>query len=238
MLGMQVLLFAIPYSEFQYTVSVFYIVGTAFYGMPSILCYIFCAVPFACSFCEDLEFRYLYLASSRVGFREYFFSKILTILFSSCLVMTVSTMIYAGLLSSFLPWVSTQMGGDLTKLDFIKFGNLLQNGNYFFFYFLNGLEMGLLNGILSLLAAFSSVCLPNKLLTLSIPVMGAYFLYTLGIFVGKNNPALNLYYIFSFEYKVFQNDILSFLYSIGVSLSAYIIISSVIFVKLKRRYYD
>ncbi len=236
-LGIQILLCVIPYSGFQYEVSVFYIVNAAFYGLPSILCYIFCAVPFACSFCEDFEFRYHYLMISRGGFREYVFSKIVTVLISSCLVMLGSTVLYAGMLSRFLPWITTSAGGDLTNVDFIKFGYLLQEGKHFTFYFLCGLEMGLLNGILSLLAAFFSICLPNKLLTLSIPVMGAYFIYTFGLMIGNDNPMMNLYCIFGFNYKVFSNDVLSFLYSVGISMVAYAIIGSAIFIKLKRRYY-
>ena len=237
-LGIQVLLFIISYSEFQYTVSVFYIIGTIFYGLPSVLFYIFCALPYACSFCEDIEFRFQYLMVSRGSIREYIFSKIITIVLSSCFVMVISIMLYISTLSFFIPWIDKGMGGDLTNIEFFKFGFLVENGQHIFFYFLYSMEKGLMNGILSLLAAFFSICLPNKLLTLSIPVMGAYFIYTLGVALGNNNPMMNLHYIFSFNYKIFSSDILSFLYSAGISFACYIMISIAIFIKVRRRYYD
>lgn len=235
--GVFLLFYLIGRTEFKYTVSVFFVVNSVFYSLASVFCYILCAFPFACSFCEDFEFRYQYLMVNRGGIYPYVISKIITMMIASCLIMTAGVVIFAVTLSFFIPWLLTGNGGDLTNIEFVKFGYLLENGHHILFYFLYGLENGLQNAILSLLAALFSIRVPNRLLTLSIPVMGAYIIYEAGLTFGKNDPMFNFCTVFTFSYKLFSNDFLSFFYSVLFSVICCLLLGTAITLAVKRRQY-
>ena len=93
----------------------------------------------------------------------------------------------------------------------------------------------LLAGVLALLAAYVSLFISNRLLTLAVPFMGFYFIsyYSRALFGA--NEKLNLTYIFNASYNLWNNDIASFAYAIftGVLLGG--ILGVLMLYRLKRK---
>lgn len=78
----------------------------------ALIAFVFCAVPFAAVFCEDLENRYVYYQLSRVNKKIYVFSKLMVIYLSSVLTMILGTALFVGWCRIQVPWVNAGTGAD------------------------------------------------------------------------------------------------------------------------------
>ena len=90
-------------------------------------------------------------------------------------------------------------------------------------------------GVLALLAAYVSLFISNKLLTLAVPFMSFYLIsYYSGALFGTNEK-INLIYIFNATYNLWDNDIVSFAYAIFVGMLLGGILGVLIMYRLKRK---
>lgn len=205
--------------------TVFFVFERIQYGMPSMIVMLFCAYPYANSFCQDMENRYAYLMVQKGSVFLYTLSRSITIFLTALLTYSIGTMLFVMYLRYRMPWEDA----NFTSISLLQeVGGLryfLTPGRYPVYFFLFTVQKGILAASLSLLAAYVSLYIVNSLLVLSIPVMGYYFLLYLGNSIWGHDSVFNVSIIFDASYNIWENDLASFLWPIllGVIFSGCLI---------------
>lgn len=132
------------------------------------IAYAFCAFAFAPVFCEDLEQRYLRYSIGRGNRKKYVVSKAGVIYLASAAAMILGMGLFGLYVRFRLPWT---VDGVCYLAEGGLYGSLLEKGWYAAYLFLCALQMGMLAGTLSLLAAFVSLFVTNKMIILITPVL-------------------------------------------------------------------
>lgn len=215
--------------------SVVYVVWLIVYGMLFMLSLVFSVFPFVCCFCEDFEQKYGYLQIERGNLRSYTCSKVLTIMLVSVCTMMLGMLLYVSFLHLQLPWFREDEAICQSALTVGGFRWILKKKWYFLYFACFGLQYGILAGILALLAAFVSLFVNNKLLTLSVPFIGFYFISYYSRALFGNVEKINLIYIFNATYNIWNHDIYSFGYAVLVGVIFSVIFERLIHMKLKRK---
>lgn len=216
--------------------SVFDFYTGALYGVPFLLTMAFCACSYADCFCDDLETKYINFMMARGNLKNYTFSKIIVIFLSSVVTMVLGVCIYVLVLHIWLPWNEREGGIYTSLMESGGFRFFLEQECYFSYFLLVGVQMGLLAAVLSLFAAYISLYISNKLLVMSVPLIGYYLLYYYVSAFVEDIPALRVKMIFDATYwNIWENDWLSFLYAVLVSVILGGILSIGIYRKIRRK---
>lgn len=186
-----------------------YFISTELSGI--MLAYIFCAFPYATAFCEDLENQYLRYQLIRGNLKRYILSKVAVIFVSSVVTMVAGTVLFLLLCRTQGAWADWQINDYAIQLAGC-YGRLVKGGHYMLYCILYSAQLGMLAGIFSVLAAFFSLFIPNKVTVLIIPIMVYQIL--LGVTGGKY---LNVYMFRAYN-KLFSHDWQCFLYIFLLSI--------------------
>lgn len=147
---------------------------------------------YGCCFLEDFKHQYIRQELLEGRLYGYVFSKTLFVFFSSMITMGVETGGCAVILGLWREW-----GGDVEtaplNIQYTPYAELFQQGNIAIMFFLLGLQMGILSGILSLFAAWLSLYVENKILAGTSTVLMSMMLQ----FVGAKTEKYNLYQMFN-----------------------------------------
>lgn len=194
-----------------------YLYATEMSGM--MIAYVFCAFPFAASICEDLEYKYVRYQAARGSLKHYVASKVSVIYLTSVAVMVLGSMVFVFLCRTEGTWVGQELD-DVEVLLAGVYGCLIEDGHYAWYCMFYALQLGLLAGIFSVLAAFFSLFITNKMTVFALPVL----IYQ--ILLESSGPGKFTVYAFCSYNKYFARDwqcLLSlFLASIGfVSILAW-----------------
>jgi len=168
-----------------------------------------CAGAFSRSVCEDFEnreFRY-YLA--RGNKLRYITSRSIVIFFGAVVCMIAGTILFVLACRISMPWVDTD-GGDFYSGS--AYFELIRQGHYLLYFILYALHMGLVAGTLSVVSAFTSLFIRNKVMVLAMPTLLYRLLLDFSI-AGKD-----LYMLFPL-YKCITNDALNFLFVFALTAS-------------------
>ena len=84
--------------------TVFFVFDLIQYGMPSMIVMLFCAYPYANSFCQDMENRYAYLMVQKGSVFLYTLSRSITIFLTALLTYSIGTMLFVMYLRYRMPW--------------------------------------------------------------------------------------------------------------------------------------
>ena len=156
-----------------------YIQGSELSGI--MIAYVFCAFPFATVFCEDLDNKYIRYELIRSNLKRYVVTKIAFIYLTAILVMVLGTILF--LLSGRIAggdWVNESVGCMNVLLNG-SYSILLKKEHYFLYCVMYSLQLGLLSGLLSVLA------LPIIIYQILIECSGNT-IYTVFIFRAYNRP--------------------------------------------------
>ncbi len=200
----------------------------AVYFIPFTICLIFCAVPHAQSFCEDIEYGYIRQIALRTSLKYYTASRVALIYLSSIITMILGTLVFVVIVHMKVPWLS--------KDDYINHDILAEfflNTNHYILYF-KSFFWGLLSALLSILAAYVSLFWINRLLVLSLPfiIYCALIYYMRTLF--KNIPQMDIALIFNPSYNVWNNKIISLIWPIWLTATVMIILIICMYQKLRR----
>lgn len=205
-----------------------------FFGMPLTASLMLCSIPYGLSFCDDIEYRYIYAISSRQSTGRFLLRRLLAIFLSSWLVMVIAMMACALILHIWVPWC------DVTDLEYIE--NVAECGGFYdmlmkkegsLFFLVLSMEFAMLPGILSVLAAGISIAVPDRLLTLSIPFLVVYMTLDLSVMKGMNFLNIRLYYdVMSYDT---DKDYLVLCQGILLTAAIFLITYIVSYFLLKRR---
>ncbi len=128
--------------------------------------YVFCALAYAASFCDDLEYKYVRYQTIRGSLKAYVASKVCVIFLSSVVVLVLGSLLFVLLCRIQGPWVGPDMGGIGGTYE-----GLIESGHYIWYCAFYALQLGLLGGILSVLAALFSLYITNKGMVFVLPVL-------------------------------------------------------------------
>lgn len=176
----------------------------------ALITYVFCAVPFAAVFSEDLEHKYMRYEAIRGSLKSYVISKCVVIYLSAVLTMLCGTLIFLLFCRAQIPWVNWE-STDLLAERAGCYGSFIENGHYLTYCMLYALHLGMLAGVLSLMAAFASMFIANRMLVLVLPVLLQMMLYSV-----INGYGVNVFYAYN---KLFENDWFNFFFRFGLSLA-------------------
>lgn len=217
--------------------SVFEIVEMNMYSIEFTLVIAMATVPYAHAFIEDFERKTIYQIVTRTDFRRYIISKTATIFLSAVMTVTASTILYVCLLRvSGHAWMSDCLlqSYEINGIGFpdLELWWLLESHKEMLFYLMAGLQMGLLAGLVTLVASLLSLYIRNRMMIIVFPVICLYmmFRYLSGI-MGYGYGIYQLYsvfqnYSFAGSYFTLRACITTFF--------AYMAVTALIYHKVKR----
>ncbi len=202
-----------------------YIFSTNMSG--AVISFVFCALPYATSFSEDQEYRYVLYSAARGSLKSYVFAKAAVIYLSSVLAMMGGTLLFLLLCRTQVPWMDWEQDSYGVALAG-GYGHLLSEGRPLLYCMVSALHMGLLAGVLSLMSAFCSIYLSNKVLVLLMPFLLVTFLASVdtGVF------SVRMYFAIS---GVFSSDWQNLLYVLIISLVPSLLIAAGIYRALSKK---
>lgn len=221
----------------QVGVTVFDYYTGALYGVPFLLAMSFCAFSYADCFCDDFETKYINAVLIRGGLKRYAFSKVMVTLISSAVTMVLGSLIYVLILHVRFPWNDRNGSIYMTLADSGGFRYFLSNGHYMIYFVLVALQLGLLAGMLSVFASYISLYISNKLLVMSVPLIGYYLFYYYVSALAGDAKWLKIKIVFDATYgiKVCDNDLLAFLYAVFIALVVVGVLTLAIYRKIRRK---
>lgn len=188
------------------------------FSIQFLLTMIFGVMPYAGAVCEDLEYGYIHQILIRCNLRKYCISRTITILLSSVSSFTVAMMFLVVILRFRFTWIDVSDSVYQSAVSNGSFRNLLIEEHFYLYMFLFSIQLGMLIGILALVSTCISLFITNKLLVLSIPVIAYYFISQYVSELFPENIYFNLDSIYGGKRNVFNNDFISFAYSVLVMI--------------------
>ena len=211
-------------------------VDNGLYGMSGLFSMVICAADYSGSLCEDIENRYFFAECFYGKWKNFARSRTLTVFLSSLFIMALGVLCYGF-------YVSVAGGGWFSADDAVY--QILQErqGWYFcllkkappLFFLATGLWYGMLSGLMSVLALLFSLYCANKMLILSVPFMGMYFLLNLSLICDLWNGKLNVWLIFQPFFHDFSTDKEAILYVICFTAVVGYILYRMILKRVERR---
>lgn len=234
-IGVIAVLLATFFEEQLYDTDVLYTIEVIMYGMPAMLILMAGAYGYADSLCLDVENKYYRCIINRINLKRYVASKILSIFSSSVIIVTVGILSFVMILRFYIPWCDTESITYIVDVKSACFGNVLKNNLYPLYFLLFGLRYSLLAGILSVLSAYISLYIKNRMVIFILPFIGRYFCdcivkilssdYTLGV-------------LFWEPYVLWESTIKTMLILLFISLSITIFLGFLILKKMKKDYLE
>lgn len=193
----------------------------------SLITYSFCAFPFAGVYPEEREHKYIRYSVIRGNLKAYVLSKTAVIYLSSLGVMILGTFLFLFLCRMRVPWTDwniDQYGVELAGC----YGSVLEQGHVILYCGLYALNMGLVAGALSNMAALCSVFISNTVLVLIFPVLA------FRVLVSVNIGGYNIYAFYAYV-KIFTNDGINLLFLTAISVLVSALSSVGCYLRLKRK---
>lgn len=227
-----VIFFALE-GSMDFTASVLYAFTSATYKAEFYAVFIFCAFPAAGCFSEDLEGNCLRYSVIRGDLKRYVVSKIIIIFFTGVFVMAVSCFLFGFLCRIWLPWQDSD-----TKEVLMTSGGLrcfLKGNTEYLWLLFYGVQQGMLAGVLALLSSLLSLFVTNKMLVFASPVFFYQMIDELGYGFFGDLGKLRMSSIFDASYSLFDSDLISFLWAALYSLTLAVLLSFIIYKKVRKR---
>ncbi|MDO4337225.1 MAG: hypothetical protein Q4C91_03950 [Eubacteriales bacterium] len=193
----------------------------------ALITYVFCAFPYATTFSEELEHQYARYCIIRGNLKWYVLSKSLVIYFSSIVVMLGGSFLFLILCRTQVPWMDWEVGNDYGSLLAECYGDILRANKPIVYCMLYALHTGLLAGMLSLVAAFCSIHISNRVLILVMPA------FVFRILASLNIAGYNIYIFYCF--KIFEKNWQNFLFIFLLSAIPSLLLTIGIYQSMKRK---
>ena len=202
-----------------------------------ILCFAFCALSFSGCFVEDGEYGYWNLVVQKGGLSKYVWSKICTCFISGIATMVLGMIIFLILLSLKVPlymdysWLVYERPED-------TFGFLIYEDTIVLYFICSALKSGVLGGLFAVLSAFLTLFERNRLFTISVPIVGYYFIENTVSNILRLPDICNIWLIYSAGYSLFHDTIKDIVYAILAAGLVIITIEYFVERKLRREILD
>lgn len=184
------------------------------------------ALPFAANFAEEWQSGVTIAAVARKGVKSYSLANVLCVFLSSFIAVFLGLVLFAGILSVFLP-VYMPSNNPVSFL----YGVILKSAFPFLYIMLKSLVFALSCAAWSVMGLMLSAFLPNKYVSICAPFVASYIVER--ITMQLPDP-INLYVI-SLSVLPWKNALLSFFYSVLLFLLIACICGMVFGIVVKRR---
>lgn len=194
-----------------------------------VLVYIFCALPYAAAFCEDLENKYIYYTVNRGSLRNYTVSKVAHIYLASVVTMVAGVYIYCLIVRTQVPWAMTSdVYYDIAAEG--GYSSLFLQSRYLLYCLIYALNLGLLAGTLSVAASYISLYIQSRIIVLTVPALLTLICYEIA--------DTSIFTVASFEpiYNPFESDLLSQLFIFAMSIIPVAILTVLIYRRLQKKF--
>ena len=188
------------------------------YGVQFLIIMLMGAIPYAGAMCEDMEYGYIRQLVLRGNLLSYCISKAVTIFMSALMSFVLGIIIFVIILKRQNDWFDITDYVCIAAARSGSFRVCIANEQYFTYIVLFAVQLGMLIGLLAILSAYISLYISNKLLVLSIPIMAYYFITQYIVEMFPKSKYTNINMIYTGTANIFDNDILSFLYTIVVTV--------------------
>lgn len=206
------------------------------YGITGLIILMISSFPYAGSFCDDIENRYLFAECIRGDYKAFTRSRVIAIFCSSMASMACGILGYAVYIEiRYGLWWSQEntayqilckMGiwyvGMLRKTPILYFGAM-------------GCLYGMLAGILALIATLFSLYYMNKLLIMSVPFLFMYLMLNLSMISDLWDGKLNIWYIYQPFYGCIETDVKAYLYAVIFTAVIAYVLYRLILTRVNRR---
>lgn len=200
------------------------------YNVGFMLTFVFCAFPFGGAYCEELENHYARHLLIRGSLKKYVIAKSAVIFLSSIVTMTLGVVLFAVICRARLPWIDME-----TYDSSVAYEGLLQNGNYLLWTVVYGAQWGIWAGCLSVVSAFCSLYISNRLLLLAMPVLLDQMLTELGTGNFRRIAWLDPHTVFDASHQLLGSNVKTLLWALGAGLVVTAIFGALSFFKLRKR---
>lgn len=190
--------------------------------------YLFCILPFGLVLCEDLEHQFLRCEIIRGDVVRYALCKTGMIYCSAVMTMVLGSGLFALLARTKRPWCNEEIPIERMFREG-AFGWILANGHAFLFILIYAAVLGLLAGTLSVLAAFLSLFISNKVMVVVLPVCA---LQCWRQFVTHRYLSAFTFHLYT---KIFEKDWQCVLLALAVSLLPVCLLAAGIVFKIRKR---
>lgn len=215
-IGIVLVMFFSIYKMVKIT-SVYQAYTDAVYFIPFMMAMTFCAIPFGGATSEDVEYKFFYMLLLRGSIRKYVASKVIVTYISAIVTMVIGVFGFVILVHFSVPWQESIAVEDGLL-------NILGGTTRGMLYFgIHSFFMGLLAADLVMVSVVLSLFWPNKLLQMSMPFM---LYYVLIYYCGKlfpGTPGLNIQFMFNLSYNTWNNQKISFVLPIIISIAIAIV---------------
>ena len=218
--------------------GVFSIMESILYSCEYMIVLAMAMMPYTYAIAEDFERKTIYQVLTRTNLKRYILSKVFFICISAIGVVFISYVLFAVSLRMFgESWLSYDLVIKPYELNGIGFCDLelwplLENHYDMVFYCIAGLQMGLLAGIVALVAALLSLFINNRMMVMIVPVICLYMMYSyLNDIVCYGYGIYALFNCFS-NYNFLGKHIS--LWALITAVVMYVILSILIYLRVKR----
>lgn len=227
---------------FAYLLSVYKIYGISFsvYSsyriaigfIPFVISLTFCVMSSALSFCEDLEYNYIWQILIRGGLKKYVFFRVCTICLTAITVMMLGTLLFVITARMQVPWLSVE---DIIEEDLMA---ALLTRHYLFYYIVRSFYTGMLAACIAAFSACTSLYWRSRFFVLTIP----FLVYCMAVYcvnvVFADIPKADIGQVFDPTLNAWENGALSLTVPIGLGILFTVIIGNVIYKKLRGMLYE
>ena len=209
-----------------YTVQYFFTTYSLY-----ILEFAFGSLAYANCFVEDAEHKFWYQSIQRGNIRNYTKSKVYSCFVAAVVATVFGIIIFVFLMRVRMPFFTRNNPAWKNIAEHSVCG-FFANEKTILIYFLGvALLQGLLAGILSLVSMLLSLFVKNRMFTISIPVIGFYFLTN---YLGNFSTYFDLAALYVADFPLFQSNIVSFCYDILLAFTIAYLIGNLICMKVER----
>lgn len=181
---------------------------------------------------EDWEDGYYRPAMIRGSLKSYVMAKATVIFAVPSIVLTAGNLLFLLLLRTRLPWMGNAGAHTVGVLAEQGAGTLLTNGYYLLYGACYCLELGILLGILNLLAACSSLYLKNRLLTWIAPMLSYFLLQYLMMLTGISRLGLLCFFDLTYNEQLWGTPVPFF--AVGAGLFFFAVLGGFLAGKVER----
>lgn len=180
---------------------------------------------------ENAECKSWYLQIQRGSLKGYVRSKVWICFFSAVLATMMGTMLFVLVGRAEMPFLSEENFFYDSFATQSMFAGFLTPERILLYFIVIAFMQGILAGILAMCSMLLSLFVRNRMFTITVPVIGFYFLTT---YLEKISPYLDLYNMYVYGAPVLGNNAGSFLYALVLAVILLILFDELIQLKMER----
>lgn len=200
-----------------------------------ILVFMMCAMGHGLSFCEDMENRYFFYQIIRGSLKRYIMQKSAVVYLSSVFVYVAGLLCFIFIMRINYPWYLPEGGAYRDIVQGSIFGYCLAWGHPILYFLLVGIRCGMLSGILTMLAVYLSTYINSRVFIIAVPALVYQLIRQFFSIVVPEHKCIDLLHVYGFYSRVFESDLLSMLWTAGVSLLFYILLVNGVYLRIKKK---